>query len=192
MDTTIKDTEHEIYWIDVFDSNTYVQKIDFVGQKVKWKYLWDYPGRQTVKKHFPSLNSHINRFNERNFIDVFEKVVEKFQPDVIQSFELHSGCSSIIDFMEKRKDLKWIYSAWGNDLFYYKNEANKLKNIKRILKRLDYMFADCSRDYKIASDLGFNGYNLGTFPGGGGYDLAYTNPMVLDFNEKKNYSYQRL
>ena len=48
----LKDSGHEIYWIDVFDSNLYVEKIDFVHQTIGWRNKIKYPGRYKLKKSY--------------------------------------------------------------------------------------------------------------------------------------------
>lgn len=180
----LKESGHEVHWFDLNDANTYVKRIDFVHQTVKWKRIVEYPGRYWIKNNISSLDTIIERFNNRKFLDVFQKKFEEIQPDVIQSFEMHSACVPILGLMNNHPKIKWIYSAWGNDLFYYQNEPEKLKGIKAVFDRLDYMFADCTRDFLIAEKHGFKGEYLGTFPGGGGYDLSYSDPMVREFKDR--------
>jgi glycosyltransferase involved in cell wall biosynthesis len=181
----LKESGHEIYWFDVNDANTYVRKIDFVHQTVKWKIKVDYPGRHRVKKNFSSLNELIKKFNQREFIDAFQHKFDEIQPDVVHSFEMYSSCVPILEIMKKHPKIKWIYTTWGTDLFYYQHEPEKLKGIKAVFNRLDYMFADCSRDSLIAKKLGFKGNYLGTFPGGGGYELHSSNSWVNEFGNRK-------
>lgn len=180
----LKGSGHEVHWFDLNDANTYVKRIDFVHQTVKWKRIVEYPGRYWIKNNISSLDTIIERFNNRKFLNVFQKKLKEIQPDVIQSFEMHSACVPILGIMNKHPKIKWIYSAWGNDLFYYQNEPEKLKGIKAVFDRLDYMFADCTRDFLIAEKHGFKGEYLGTFPGGGGYDLSYSDPMVREFKDR--------
>ncbi len=181
----LKDSGHEVYWFDVNDANTYVRKIDFVHQTVKWKNKMEYPGRQRIKKNLPSLDAFIKKFNQRKFIDAFQKKFDEIQPDVVHSFEMHSACVPILEIMKKHPKIKWIYTTWGTDLFYYQNEPEKLKGIKAVFNRLDYMFADCTRDSLIAKELGFKGGYLGTFPGGGGYELHSSNSWLNEFQNRK-------
>jgi glycosyltransferase involved in cell wall biosynthesis len=181
----LKDSEHEIYWFDVNDANTHVSRIDFVHQIVKWKRKYEYPGRQWIKKNLFFLDQFIMRFNERNVIDVFEKKMAEIQPDVVHSFEMHSACVPILDFLKRHPKIKWIYSPWGTDLYYYQNDPNKLIGIKSVFKRLNFMFADCERDSLIAKRYGFQGVYLGTFPGGGGYDLDSIDKRLKDFQNRK-------
>lgn len=181
----LKKSGYEVYWFDVNDSNTYVRQIDFVHQIVKWKNRWDYPGRQRIKKNFPSLNAIIQKFNQGHFIDAFQRKIDEIQPDVVHSFEMYSACVPILDIMRKNSGTKWIYTTWGTDLFYYQHEPVKLKGIQAVFNRLDYMFADCERDFLIAKKLGYKGTYLGTFPGGGGYDLNSSNSLVNPFQNRK-------
>ena len=181
----LKQSGYDIHWIDVHDANTYVQRIDFVDQTVKWKRRLEYPGRFWIKKHFPKADDLLEKYNTRSFLEVFRKKFEEFQPDVVQSFELHSACVPILEIMKNNPHVKWIYSVWGNDMYYYQNDPAKLQDIKDVLPRVDYMFADCTRDYNIAMKYGFKGEYLGTFPTGGGYDFRLTNGYLKDHHQRR-------
>ncbi len=181
----LKHSGHEVYWFDVNDANTYVKKIDFVHQTVKWKNKLEYPGRQRIKKKFPFLNAFIRKVNQRQFIDVFQKKFDEIQPDVVHSFEMYSSSVPILEIMRKHPKKKWIYTTWGTDLFFYQHEPKKLKGITEVFKRLDYMFSDCTRDCLIAKNLGFKGDYLGLFPGGGGYDFESSNSWLNEFQNRK-------
>ena len=167
----LKDSGHEVYWLDVFDSNTRVAQIDFATQIIGWRYKWDYPGRHFLKKNSPFLNRWINRINERNLKAVLEKKIQEFKPDVIHSFVMYLGTSPIFNVMRNHPKIKWIYSSWGSDLYYYRNQPEYFENMKEVFPYLDFMFADCQRDYLIALELGFKGKFLGVFPGRGGFDF---------------------
>jgi len=180
----LKDAGYEVYWLDTHDSNTYVEKIDFIHQTVKWEKKIKYPGRYWIKGNLPKFNKFINKFNNRKFLDVFRERLKEIQPDVVQSFEMHSSCVPILEEIKKYPKIKWVYSAWGSDLFYYQNEPDKLKDIKAVFQRLDYMFADCERDFLIAREYGFNGTYLGTFPGGGGFDIHSHKSLINNFEDR--------
>lgn len=182
----LKDSGHEIYWIDVFDSNTYVEKIDFVYQIIGWRIRWDYPGRYWVKNNLPKVNGIINNFNQRKLEDLVSAKIEELRPDVVHSFVLFSAAFPILSVMERYRDIKWIYSAWGNDLFFMKDFPEELKKIQTTLPAINYMFADCNRDAKVAKALGFKGGYLGTFPGGGGYDLKIWKKFRSPFQSRKS------
>ncbi len=181
----LRESGHEVYWLDVYDSNLRVEKIDFVNQLIGWRYKIDYPGRYFIKNKIPILNKLINYFNERELSEIFERTLKKIKPDMVQSFVMYSACVPIYNVMIRYPNVKWIYSAWGNDLYFYQNENQKLKDMKGVLPKLDYMFADCTRDYSIAKKHGFNGKYLGTFPGGGGYQLKQYAPYIKPFDHRE-------
>lgn len=167
----LENSGHEVYWFDITGMSPQADRISWVSQKVNWKQKWNYPGRFFLKRMFPSLYKIIQPINEYNTAEVFEQYIKEIKPDVIHSFALYVSCTPIISVMEKYKDLKWIYSSWGSDLFYFQNDSDYLKDIKRVLPRVNYLFTDCLRDFEIAKKYGFSGDFLGVFPGGGGFDL---------------------
>ncbi len=176
---------HEIYWIDVYDSNTYVEKIDFVHQIIGWRNRCNYPGRYWVKKNLPNINSLINRINQRKLSNFVDSKIQELKPDVIQTFVMQAAAVPLAQVIEKYPEMKWIYSAWGNDLYYRQTIPRDLEKIKKTLPNINYMFADCDRDYELSRALGFKGTYLGTFPGGGGYELNEYSNYIQSF-EKRN------
>jgi glycosyltransferase involved in cell wall biosynthesis len=181
----LKDSGHEVYWLDVFDSNTRVMQIDFVDQIIGWRYKWNYPGRYFVKKELHKLNKFINKFNERDLVTVFEKKLEEINPDVVHSFVMYLGTAPILEVMKNHPEIKWIYSSWGSDLFYYRNQPKHLKDMNLVFPDLDFMFSDCQRDYLLANEHGFKGNFLGVFPGRGGFNFKMSDPLLKSF-EKRN------
>ncbi|MEO2070475.1 MAG: glycosyltransferase family 4 protein [Zunongwangia sp.] len=165
----LKDSGHEIYWLDIYDSNTFVEKIDFAEQIIGWRYKWDYPGRYRIKKTFPLVDIFFRKINERNIQKIFKNKLEEIKPDVVHSFVMYSACVPILGVMKKYNRIKWIYSAWGNDLFFYQNNPEYRRGMINVFPYLHYMFADCKRDYLIAKSLGYSSKYLGTYPTGGGY-----------------------
>lgn len=167
----LRDSGHEIYWLDVFDSDTNVSQISFVHQITGWRYRWNYPGRYFVKKKLSYLNSYINALNERKLQNIFERKLEEIKPDAVHSFVMYLGAAPILEAMKKHPEIKWIYSSWGSDLYYYRNLKDFHYDMQETFPYIDYMFADCKRDHSIARENGFKGEFLGVFPGGGGFDL---------------------
>lgn len=176
---------HKVYWIDVFDSGIKNPRIDFVEQTVGWRNRIDFPGRYLIKNRLPGLNSFINKFNQRKLVDIIEEKIDEIKPDVVHSFILQSGVLPLLDVMKGHPGIKWVYSAWGNDLFYRQQNSGDLKLIKKALPHLNYMFADCTRDYYLAKKYRFKGTYLGTYPTGGGYNLEQYKTYVQNFSEKK-------
>lgn len=180
----LKDTKHEIYWFDITGSGVKPKSIDWVTQITNWKLRSDFIGRTFIKKRIPYLYNKIQQINERDLALSFEEELQKIKPDVVHSFALYVSCAPIIDLMEKYSKLRWIYSSWGSDLFHFQNEPSYLKDIKKVLPRVDYMFSDCKRDAKIAEQYGFKGKLLGVFPGGGGYSVSEIEHKLYSFEER--------
>ena len=176
----LRDSGHEVYWLDVYDSNTKVKQIDFVEQILGWRYKWNYPGRYLLKSKAPGITRFINIFNERNFREQLEKQIRRIKPDVVHSFVMYLGGAPALPVMKKFPNLKWAYTAWGSDMYYYQHQPKHLEDMKETLAQMDYMFADCQRDYSIAQEHGFKGRFLGVFPGGGGFDFKSLDPLIKD------------
>ncbi|MGG7033604.1 MAG: glycosyltransferase family 4 protein [Flavobacterium sp.] len=181
----LQDAGHEVYWFDITGMSTPVERIHWVKQKTAWKLRWNYPGRIFMKSRFPKIYRWLQSINERDTAKVFEEYLNEIKPDVVHSFALYVSCTPIIAVMEKYLNQKWIYSSWGSDLFYFQNEVKYLEDIKRVLPRVNYLFTDCHRDYKIAQQYGFKGGFLGVFPGGGGFDMVEMEKYKIPLKERK-------
>ncbi|SFN33217.1 glycosyltransferase family 4 protein [Salegentibacter flavus] len=181
----LKDSGHEVYWLDIFDSNTKVEQIDFAKQIIGWRYRWDHPGRYFLKKKASGITRLINNFNERKFQQQLEKQIKRIEPDVVHSFVMYLGGVPALPVMEKFPGIKWAYTAWGSDMYYYRKQPEHLEGMKRTLPHMDYMFADCQRDHNIAKEHGFKGRFLGVYPGGGGFDFESLDPFMRD-QENRN------
>ena len=180
----LKDSGHEVYWLDVKDSNTHVEKIDFAKQIIGWRYKWNYPGRYFIKKNLPDLTNFLNKWNERNFQDFFEQMIKELKPDAIHSFVMYLSTARITEVMKKYPSIKWIYSSWGSDLFYYQHLQKERERMRTAFPNIHYMFSDCQRDYQLAINYGFKGEYLGAFPGGGGYDCMALEPYIKPIEER--------
>ncbi len=181
----LRNTNHEVYWLDIFDSNTKVQRIDFAEQIIGWRYRWVHPGRYFLKKKALGITRLINIFNERHFQQQLEKQIQKIRPDVVHSFVMYLGGVPALPVMKKYPRIKWIYSAWGSDMFFYQKKAEYLADMKKTLPYINYMFADCHRDYSIAKEHGFKGKLLGVYPGGGGFDFESFDRLIRN-QENRN------
>lgn len=175
----LRDSGHEVFWLDIYDSNTEVQQIDFVEQIIGWRYRWNFPGRYFLKKKAPNLNKLINNLNERNFQQQLETQIRRIQPDLVHSFVMYLGGATALTVMKKFPNIKWAYTAWGSDMYFYQNCTNHLAKMRKTLPHINYMFADCRRDYTIAQNHGFEGEFLGVYPGGGGFDLNYIEHFIM-------------
>ncbi|SDR68987.1 glycosyltransferase family 4 protein [Christiangramia echinicola] len=167
----LEESGHEIYWLDVLDSKVKIDKLDFVDQISGWRYRWDFPGRYTLKNKFPFINKLVNNINEKSYISKLEKEIERIKPEAIHCFVMFLTAVPIYQVIKKYRGIKWIYSAWGSDLYFHQDHSEFSAGIKQVLPLMDYLFVDCKRDELIAKKLGFKGEFLGVFPGGGGFEM---------------------
>ncbi|GIZ07456.1 glycosyltransferase [Flavobacterium sp. UMI-01] len=181
----LKDAGHEVFWFDITGAGEIASSIYWVHQKVDWRLKYDYPGRYSLKMKFPKLYRWLQQYNEKDTAMAFEKYLQEVRPDAVHSFALYVSCTPIVEVMQRHKNIKWIYSSWGSDLFYFQDKANYLYDIKRVLNRVDCLFTDCKRDYEIAKQHGFLGQFLGVFPGGGGFDMQLMEKFKLPIEQRK-------
>jgi glycosyltransferase involved in cell wall biosynthesis len=164
-----------------------IETISSIKQFTDWKqrkitYL---KGEYFLSKKVPLIYEKMVPFLEITANETLEKIIREIQPDIIHSFEMQ-GCSyPILTTMMKYPTIKWIYSCWGNDLYYYKQFLTHLKKIKCVLKRIDFLHTDCQRDNVLAKELGFFGKHVGVIPGGTGYKLDELQSYKLPFAERK-------
>ena len=161
----------DVYWFDITASGTAVDRISWVKQIRDWKQKIKYPFRITVKKNFPQLYHFIQKYNENNVTAAFQKIVNEIQPDVVHCFEMKLAGLPILNVMEKHSDIKFLYSSWGSDMYYFKEMNIKKETVNQFLNRVDFLITDCKRDYNIALQNGFKNKFLGVFPGNGGITL---------------------
>lgn len=177
----LKDSGHEIVYFDILNGG-YIKQWPWVKQYTNWRYKFgDFKGRYLLKKYTPKLHKLI----ENNVEEKFQSILEQEAPDVVHSFVMYSCCVPILKTMQQNEKIKWIYSAWGNDLYYYQNIEKYKIGILNTLPRINYLFADCKRDIQLAKKLGFKGTALGDFPGGGGYKLLHYNAFLKPLNDRK-------
>lgn len=176
----LKDSGHEVYYFDILDGG-YIKEWGWVTQFSNWRYKFgNFKGRFFIKKHLPKIHSLL----ENNVEKAFSKTLDIVKPDVVHSFVLYISCTPIFNVMQNYKQIKWVYSAWGNDLYFNKNKPEYKTEILKILPVLDYMFADCKRDLNLALELGFKGTILGDFPGGGGYHLDMISESIRNVDQR--------
>lgn len=168
----LKDTNHELYWFDILDAgrlDTSINITQFTNWKTrKVKYI---KGEYFLRKKMNRLYNTIQPFLEVTASEKLQEILELLQPDLVHSFEMQSCSYPILKTMNVYADVKWLYSCWGSDMYFYQKSAIHLVKIKEVLKRVDYLHTDCKRDLKTATNLGFSGNYLGAIPGGGGYNI---------------------
>ncbi|MFT5158335.1 MAG: glycosyltransferase involved in cell wall biosynthesis [Saprospiraceae bacterium] len=176
----LENSGHEVHWFDILNGG-HIDEWPWVTQHTNWRYKFgDFRGRFFLKKYLPKLHNLFENDVEKEF----QKLLQIVKPGVVQSLVMYNCCVPIFSVMQRNKHIKWIYSAWGNDLFYYRNIPAFRKDILKVLPKIDYMFADCERDITIAKELGFQGEALGVFPGGGGYKINEYIKFVKPLSER--------
>ena len=182
----LKDTSHELFWFDVLDRGR-LDTLDSVTQVVNWKkrkvkYI---KGEYFLSKKFPTVYEKVHPYLEVTENEALKRVLLDIKPDVVHSFEMQ-GCSyPIFKVMQECSNIKWLYSCWGNDLYYYQQFPIHLKKIKLLLSRVNYLHTDCKRDFELAKQLGFQGKHVGVIPGGTGYKLQDLEIYKLPLEERK-------
>jgi glycosyltransferase involved in cell wall biosynthesis len=182
----LKDSSYELYWFDVLGRGK-IETIDSVRQFTDWKKRKVTPmkGEFFLSKKVPFLYEKIIPFLEVTPNEALDKIILEIQPDIIHSFEMQ-GCSyPILKTMKKYPAIKWLYSCWGNDIFYYQQFPEHSKKIKQVLQRADYLHTDCHRDFVLAQQLGFSGKHVGVIPGGTGYRLEELESYKLPIEDRK-------
>lgn len=182
----LEGTNHELYWFDVLDRGK-LNTIDSVIQFTAWKkrkmsYI---KGEYFLRKKFPYLYEKIQPYLEVTANGALVNIINDIKPDIIHSFEMQNCSYPILKTMQKFPKIKWLYSCWGNDLFYYKNLKRHKTKIGDVLKRVDFLHTDCIRDHKLAIELGFQGEYLGVIPGGTGYKIKEFEKYQLPIQERK-------
>lgn len=182
----LKETNYELYWFDIL-SRGKINELDEIYQFTNWKKRKIKPikGEYFLNKKLPELYDILQPYLEKTANEVLEKIILDIKPDIIHSFEMQSCSYPILKTMNKFKNIKWIYSCWGSDLYYYQNFKRHNSKIKNVLKRVDYLITDCKRDYEIAKDLGFENKFLGVIPGGAGFKLNEVESYRLPVLERK-------
>ncbi|NJY63614.1 glycosyltransferase [Salinimicrobium sp. CDJ15-81-2] len=182
----LKDSAHELYWFDVLDRGRF-DLPEEIQQFTGWKKRKrsSLKGEYFLYKKIPRLYEKIQTFVETTAAEELERIILKINPDIIHSFEMQSCSYPILKTMQKHSEVKLIYSCWGNDLFFYKNQRRHRSQIKNVLGRVDVLHTDCSRDHNLALGLGFTGEFSGVIPGGGGYEISKTQEFFQPVEARK-------
>lgn len=182
----LKDSSYQIYWFDLKNMG-YMKDLKHINQYSDWKqrkinYI---KGEYFLRKRIPSIYIKLQPLLEKTIQEKLEEIIKEIKPDMVHSLEMQSCSYPILKTMLKYHNLKWIYSCWGSDLFYYKDFKNHKNKIIEVLQRVNYLHTDCMRDYQIANDLGFKGKFLGVIPGGSGFKLTELENLKRPQSERK-------
>lgn len=90
------------------------------------------------------------------------------RPDIIHAIEIqHAGylVSSLGRSVDRR-----ILTNWGSDIYFFQHQPKHSRRIRSSLEWATDYSAECSRDYKLAQEFGFEGRNLPKIPNAGGFE----------------------
>jgi hypothetical protein len=96
-----------------------------------------------------------------------KKISTKHKYDFVHALEIQ-GAGYLCDEAITKQDFKFILTNWGSDIFYFQHLPEHLPKIQSALAKADLYSAECQRDYKLATKLGFKGHQLPCIPNGGG------------------------
>lgn len=182
----VDDVHKELYWLDISSNGKMVlpQSVNQISnwQKRKIKYI---PGEYLLRKKMRFLYDAIEPFLQVTIAEQVEVLIQNLQPDIIHSFEMQSCSYPLVKVLNKYKNISWIYSCWGSDLYYFQNFKSHNAKIKKVLQRVNFLQTDCNRDIAIAKELGFQGTSLDVIPGGGGFDLDVIQSFKSPINKRK-------
>jgi hypothetical protein len=98
----LKDCGYDVIWFDASDGGSHVEEL--IGLKIKdWKLKWNFPMRHSLKQYFPLFYKGIQKWNERDIADVFENIIQKYQPNIVHSFEMRLVGLPILAVMQNIK-----------------------------------------------------------------------------------------
>ena len=161
----LENSGHEVFWFDALGAEGVIKELPWVTQKSDWRLRLK-KGRYLIKKL-----GFIKKLNERNISKAFEDYVKEIKPDVVHCFAFQISIIPILDVIKRYRNIKWVGSSWGSDVYYFKELGISRDQFYESVKHLNYMFTDYKRDARILRECGFEGVHLGVFPGNGGIDF---------------------
>ena len=182
----LQDSAHELFWFDVTNRGRIIisdEVKQFTG--VLTRKRKPIKGEFTLSKHFPAIYSLFRSFIEVTENEALENIIRQVRPDIIHSFEMQTCSYPILHTMNRHPEIKWIYSCWGSDLFYYKDIPSHKLKIREVLKRVNLIHTDCRRDFEIAKELGFTGKHTGVIPGGTGYRISDFRHLRMPISQRR-------
>jgi hypothetical protein len=102
------------------------------------------------------------------------KLMKENEFDYIHALEIQGAGYLLAESLLGLQDLigKTIITNYGSDIYYFKQDPVHKANIESVLQIADYYSAECSRDYKLARELGFDGVDLPCIPNAGGFEVS--------------------
>jgi glycosyltransferase involved in cell wall biosynthesis len=106
---------------------------------------------------------------------LLRSLLRKTSPDYIHALEFqHAGYVTLRALEDKGIKTPLIATNYGSDIYWFQRFPAHKKKIKALLARANLYSAECQRDYLLARELGFIGYELPLGPNAGGIETEET------------------
>lgn len=104
---------------------------------------------------------------------LLRRILRMTLPDFVHALELqHAGYVTMRALADKSITTPFIATNYGSDIYWFQQFPKHKAKIKAILDRADLYSAECQRDYLLAKNFGFDGFDLPLGPNAGGVELA--------------------
>lgn len=103
-----------------------------------------------------------------------KRKVKTFNPSHVHAQELQNAGYICLSAFRKYKprSVNLLVTNWGSDIFWFQKFRKHKKRLGALLAIADSYSAECSRDLKLAEDLGFTGQSMPVVPNSGGFSSA--------------------
>lgn len=118
---------------------------------------------------------------------ILKKVALKNEVSQIHAIELnHAGYLVSKAFeLGLPKEIRIISTNWGSDIYWFKQFPKHKKQLKEILRISDFYTAECVRDLKLATELGFTGEFGEVLPNAGGFEIEQIEKPTVTPSQRK-------
>ena len=100
---------------------------------------------------------------------LLRSLIRKASPDFIHALEFqHAGYVTLRALEDRGIKTPLIATNYGSDIYWFQRFPAHKEKIKALLARANLYSAECQRDYLLARELGFIGYELPLGPNAGG------------------------
>jgi glycosyltransferase involved in cell wall biosynthesis len=135
-------------------------------------FIWKTPDKINTFIQLLYGNLHDNLRYEKYRTNQLVKVIKRIKPDLIHTLEMqHAGYLTLgAKKIIGESFPPWIYTPWGNDIYFFGRLPEHAIKIKEVLNACNYYLPKSERDIALAKKFGFKGEFLTKLPGNGGFD----------------------
>lgn len=104
---------------------------------------------------------------------ILRRLTLKLKPDVVHAMELqNAGYICLRAFEPLGFNGRLIVTNWGSDIYWFQRFRRHRSMLHRLMLLADAYSAECSRDIKLARELGFRGETMPVLPNAGGFSAS--------------------